>query len=152
MIERYCSYVGKTIVLNNEHEGKRGDRRFKWCSSRPMYFGDTFVIKFDETIRGRKFKGQQSTAEILLWERLDDKDRKHFVTLLDYSYEEGWIAQERINIIRTVPTKEQRAIVKGLKKKFGIRDILGVVMANWTVRKDGSPVIYDWGSNEEIHI
>ncbi len=149
MIERYCSYVGKTIVLSNEHDSKHGDR---WSSSRPMYFGDTFVVKFDETIKGPKFKGQQSTKEIELWEALDEKDRKHFVTLLDYSHEEGWIAQERINIIRTVPTKEQRAVVERLKEKFGLGDILSGVMANWTVRKDGSPIIYDWGVYEEIHI
>jgi len=130
-------------VLSNEHDGR--------YSSRPKYFGDTFVIKYNETIKGPKHLGQQSTAEIKLWERLDD-DRRYFATLLDYSLEEGWIAQERIDMIQCTPTEDQRAIIEKLKEKFGISDILSIVMANWTLREDGTPVIYDWGVHEEIYI
>ena len=132
-MEQYCSYVGEIITLDN------------W-GTRPKYFGDAFVIKYDETIRGPNFLSRQSTTEIELWETLDDNDRRHFVKLLDYSLEEGWVAQERIEIVQKTPTREQRTVIEGLKKKFGLSDILGIVMANWTLLEDGTPVIYDWGT------
>ena len=131
-IEQYCSYVGEIITLDN------------W-GTRPKYFGDAFVIKYDETIRGPNFLSRQSTTEIELWESLDS-DRKYFAKLLDYSREEGWVAQERIEIVQKTPTKDQRAIIERLKEKFDIGDILGIVMGNWTIRDDGTPVIYDWGT------
>jgi len=138
MHKRYCSYVGETIPLSVNYLGR--------SSSRPKYFGDTFVIKFDETIRGPNHLGQQSTQEIRLWEILDE-DRKYFAKLIDHSIEDGWVVQERIDIVRNIPTKDQRDIIERLKEKFGIIDILSIVMANWTVREDGIPVIYDWGVN-----
>ncbi len=134
--EQYCSYVGKIITLSTEHA----------TTSRPKYFGDTFVIKFNETIKGSKYLGQQSTEEIKLWETLDE-DREYFVKLIDYSVEGGWVVQERIDIVQNTPTEDQRAIIERLKKKFGLNDILSIVMSNWTIREDGTPIIYDWGTN-----
>ena len=90
--------------------------------------------------------GQQSTEEIKLWETLDE-DREYFVKLIDYSVEGGWVVQERIDIVQNTPTEDQRAIIERLKKKFGLIDILSIVMSNWTIREDGTPIIYDWGTN-----
>ena len=65
--------------------------------------------------------------------------------MLFYSLEDGYIIEERIEFSRLAPSDEAKKIVEKLVKKYHLRDFTAGVRANWNIRQDGTPVIYDWG-------
>ena len=80
-----------------------------------------------------------------MWQTIDDEDLQYFPEVLFHSLEDGYIIQERIEFSPAAPSDEAKKIVERLIQKYKLRDIRPQVRANWDIRRDGTPVIYDWG-------
>ncbi len=76
---------------------------------------------------------------------MDEEDLQYFPEVLFYSLEDGYIIQERIEFSSAPPSDEAKKIVERLVQKYKLRDFTPGKRANWNIRKDGTPVIYDWG-------
>jgi hypothetical protein len=76
---------------------------------------------------------------------MDEEDLQYFPEMIFYSLEGGFLIQERIDFSAAAPSDEAKKIVERLVQKYKLRDFTPGKRANWDIRKDGTPVIYDWG-------
>ena len=108
---------------------------------RPKCFYDNYVIKFDDID-----DFQQSTREIETWKNIAKEHRKYFAKLVGWNSEKGYIIQEKIEFRRGRRSNAAKKIVEEMRKIYQLGDISFCGdNDNWAVRKDGTPVIFDWG-------
>ena len=111
---------------------------------RPKYIGRNYVIKLEDG-------WNQTINEIKVYKKLRQYDRKFFPKFLSFSKKDGFIIQERIQFKKrtTIGRKERNRaaqIVERLIKRYGLNgDIESDTLRNWGIRKDGRPVIFDFG-------
>lgn len=130
-------------------------RRVIRCTGglRPKYFGTNYVVKFNDVEWNSSY--QQTTAELQMLKAMDPYDRRYFPKLLGCDVAAGYLVQELIEFKhpKDVPWAERlraEKVVNRLKKKYALEDVIVAQYAsgpdwNWGIRKDGRPVIYDFG-------
>lgn len=86
-------------------------------------------------------------AEWLIWSVLSEQDKKYFAPVIDHG--NNWVAMQYVDFVDAFDLPENEAervynkIVAPLARKYGIIDI--DYGKNWGLRRDGTPVIYDYG-------
>jgi hypothetical protein len=141
--------IPRTVTLNGKRAkrvrfGKRsptGDHG--GYSKTAVFFTDDYVIKF----------GQINEASI----EFDKKDRKHFAEVVYADINKQWYVQKRVDCVPNAEvTEKQYDLVQRLGRKYKIWDLhtqtsgkyvrgTNYLMGlNWTVDKNGIPVIFDY--------
>ncbi len=126
----------------------RGRTRYVRCwdtgGCRPKYLGRKFVVKLNDIL-------DQTSTEIQILKQIRHYDKKYFPKILAICKDETFIVQERIEFKREQEVSEKElnkaiGIIERLIQKYEIGDVTPNIYGdNWAIRKDGRPVIYDFG-------
>lgn len=131
-----------------------------YCSGEFRALGETSdgrIVKADYS--GNKGLARQTWAEIMLWPKIERKDRRYFPKVFEYgTYKRRgkiyrWLIEEKLDIDHSyVATKEAAKLIRSLKKKYKIGDVAGAAGKhhyNWGATRRGRIVIWDFGVNSE---
>lgn len=114
-------------------------------SSRTVYIFDNFVVKFSED----EWCNQNET-ELNVWHKMQEEDKPHFASIIDYEYTEEYglvLRQERIIGSDDGVTDELVELFIKLSDTYNLGDIAvseGYVF-NCLVTNAGALKIYDFG-------
>lgn len=119
----------------------------KVISTRPVYIGDTVVIKFSENLlKGND--GGETSLEKQVWKRISKNDRKYFPRLLKATKEYVIVERKKLKSSVKFATYEQMELVGKLAEKYSLYDVDSYrgCFRNWALdMKSGLPCIYDYG-------
>lgn len=129
--------------------GKRA-KKIWTGSARRCFVANGVIIKVSQNYDTFK----QSNTEIRIWKNvIEDHDKKYFAKPIDWAMNKngGWIAQRIIKFKRGRRPLAAWKFVENIAERYGIMNdcfcsVDGFCMsANWGIRQNGRPVIYDWG-------
>lgn len=122
----------------------------KVISTRPVYIGDTIVIKFSENLlKGND--GGETSLEKQVWKRISKNDRKYFPRLLKATKDYVIVERKKLKSPAKFADYEQIKMVKDLARKYQLYDVNSSLdyCHNWALdRASGLPCIYDYGECE----
>jgi hypothetical protein len=148
-------YDFSLLKSENSRMTYNGERlpRLPLIGARPKFgLGDEFIIKMDAGTAN-----PQSSTELLLWESLDEADKRYFAPIefgrkFVSAESLGFIVQKRLNVNTDGSAKSGEAwgIVLDLKRKYNLSDLYDGGCENWGM-VDGSPVILDYGLGDMFY-
>ena len=139
----YDFTLSKRQVIVNGHHAKH----YK-SSCRDLYIYKNIIIKIED--KWSYDHMCQCRNEVSLWKKIKVEDRKHFASILAYHIERShnktsWIAQQRCIPRKGRTSKKHRDTIYKIAEKYNLKDLEFFPPWNWTVTKEGIPVIFDYG-------